>query len=103
MADRKETMEIVIGLMRCWDNGYFTKGYLGVRTVRTETCAGRHDINDHILDFATAQAIIAVGRTKNGRATFLRTGVSLSHKRQNYRTDNDRQNENLNKRKRTQK
>ena len=64
--------------MRCWDNRYFAKGYLGVLTVRAETVADRHDINDHILDLPTAQAIIAVGRTKNGRATFLRIGVSLS-------------------------
>ena len=88
--------------MRMWDTRYFAQGYLGVLTVKQETVADRHDINDHILDLPTAHAIIAVGRTNIGRATFLRTGVSLSKPRQNDRTIKDRKNENLNKNKQTQ-
>ena len=87
--------------MRMWDTRYFAKGYLGVLTVKHETVADRHIINDHILDLPTAKAMLAAGRTKNGRATFLRTDVSLSKPRQNDQTNNDRQNKNQIKRKRT--
>ena len=85
-----------------WDTRYFAKGQLGVLTVEHEMVAHRHIINDHIQDLPTAKAILAVGRTKNGHATMSRTDVSLSKPRHDDRTNNDRQHENQNKRKRTQ-